>query len=79
MTQRIIDIISGKDTSLTASLTRGMLSLLTPGYAIANGVRQKLFDAERALIHHPTVVWIDDVSRRVLDMLTASIPGPRDG
>jgi tetraacyldisaccharide 4'-kinase len=45
MTQRIIDIISGKDTSLTASLTRSMMSLLTPGYALANGVRQKLFDA----------------------------------
>ncbi len=45
MTQRILDIISGKDTSLTASLTRGMMSILTPGYALANGVRQKLFDA----------------------------------
>lgn len=44
MTQRILEIISGKDTSLKAQATRCLMSILTPGYALANGVRNKLFD-----------------------------------
>lgn len=45
MTQRILDIISGKDPSLTASATRCLMSALTPAYALASGIRNKLFDA----------------------------------
>jgi tetraacyldisaccharide 4'-kinase len=45
MTQRILDIISGKDHSLKAAATRCLMSALIPAYAIANGVRNQLFDA----------------------------------
>lgn len=44
MTQPILDIISGKDTSLKAKATRCLMSILTPGYAIATTTRAKLFD-----------------------------------
>lgn len=46
MTQRILNIISGKDPSLKASAMRCLMSVLTPGYAMANGIRNTLFDAE---------------------------------
>ncbi|MBN4060889.1 tetraacyldisaccharide 4'-kinase [bacterium AH-315-I18] len=45
MTQRALDIISGKDPRITASALRCAMTLATPVYALANGIRNRLFDA----------------------------------
>lgn len=44
MTQKALDIISGKDQCFCASVTRCLMTALTPAYALANGMRNKLFD-----------------------------------